>query len=47
MGFLHRASAPEKIDGPPTFRCGISYEAAMALGRDLGVGVRDLMWESY
>ncbi|KAI0067066.1 hypothetical protein BV25DRAFT_1274302 [Artomyces pyxidatus] len=46
MRLLHRTSQPDKIDGPPTFKCAVSYEVALALGRDLRVPVLDLMWEA-
>ncbi|THH14773.1 hypothetical protein EW146_g5606 [Bondarzewia mesenterica] len=46
MSLLHRTSPPEKFDGPATFRCGISYEVALALARDLQVPLLDLMWDS-
>ncbi|KAL0956951.1 hypothetical protein HGRIS_003052 [Hohenbuehelia grisea] len=42
---LHRTSVPDKLDGPPTFKCGIAYEAALELARDLDVQLGDLLWE--
>ncbi|ETW75282.1 hypothetical protein HETIRDRAFT_423004 [Heterobasidion irregulare TC 32-1] len=43
---LHRTSPSDKLDGPPTFKCGISYDVAMALAKDLSVPLLDLMWDS-
>ncbi|KAH9950766.1 origin recognition complex subunit 5 C-terminus-domain-containing protein [Amylocystis lapponica] len=45
MRLLLRTSPADKADAVPTFKCGISYEVALALGRDLGIIVNDLMWE--
>ncbi|KAI6102356.1 origin recognition complex subunit 5 C-terminus-domain-containing protein [Pisolithus thermaeus] len=46
MRALHRMSPMEKMDGPPTFKCGISYEVALALAKDVGISsLNDLMWD--
>jgi len=45
MRALHRTSAMDKLDGSPTFKCGISYDVALALARDLDVPLHDLMWD--
>ncbi|KAI6047012.1 OPT oligopeptide transporter protein-domain-containing protein [Pisolithus marmoratus] len=37
MRALHRMSPMEKLDGPPMFKCGISYEVTLALARDVGI----------
>ena len=42
---LLRVSLPDRLDGPPVYKCGISYEVALALGRDLRVPMLDLIWE--
>ncbi|KAH7925660.1 hypothetical protein BV22DRAFT_1194968 [Leucogyrophana mollusca] len=42
---LHRMTAPDRLDGPPMFKCGISYEVALALAKGLGVPLSDLMWD--
>lgn len=42
---LHRTSHADRLDGPPTFRCGISYDVAMALARQLQLPLNDLMWD--
>ncbi|KAA1472762.1 hypothetical protein DENSPDRAFT_801542 [Dentipellis sp. KUC8613] len=46
LRLLQRTSPPDRIDGPPTFKCGVGYELALALARDLGVPMLDLMWEA-
>ena len=45
MRLLHRTSHPDRIDGPPMFKCGISYDTTLALTRQLGVPLNDLMWD--
>lgn len=45
MRLLHRTSLSDKIDGPPMFKCGISYHDALALARQLDVPLNDLLWE--
>jgi origin recognition complex subunit 5 len=43
---LLRVSPPDHLDGPPMYKCGISYDVALALGRDLRVPMLDLIWEA-
>lgn len=45
MRVLHRTSPVDKLDGPPMFKCGISYDVALALARDLDVALNELMWD--
>ncbi|KAJ6618173.1 origin recognition complex subunit 5 C-terminus-domain-containing protein [Mycena sp. CBHHK59/15] len=45
VGLLHRTSAADKLDGPPTFKCGISYDTSSALARQLDVPLNDLLWD--
>ncbi|KAI0943786.1 hypothetical protein AcW1_002864 [Taiwanofungus camphoratus] len=45
MRLLLRTSPADKLDTSPTFKCGISYEVALRLARDVGVLLNDLMWE--
>ncbi|EGO19735.1 putative origin recognition complex, subunit 5-like protein [Serpula lacrymans var. lacrymans S7.9] len=45
MRTLYRTTPPEKLDGPPMFKCGIPFEAAQALARELKVPLNDLMWD--
>jgi hypothetical protein len=45
IGLLHRTSAPDKLDGPPTFKCGISYLTSSALAQQLDVPLNDLLWD--
>ncbi|KAG2135112.1 OPT oligopeptide transporter protein-domain-containing protein [Suillus clintonianus] len=35
MRALHRTTAVEKLEGPPLYKCGISFWVAMALAKDL------------
>jgi origin recognition complex subunit 5 len=46
MHLLQRTSPLDRIDGPPTFRCGISQELALTLARDLHVPLLELLWET-
>ncbi|KAI9451779.1 putative origin recognition complex, subunit 5-like protein [Russula earlei] len=43
---LLRVSPPERLDGPPMYKCGISFDVALALGRDMGIPLLDLIWEA-
>jgi origin recognition complex subunit 5 len=45
MGLLRRASPPERLDGPPMFKCAITHEAALRVAKDLGVPLNDLIFE--
>ncbi|KAJ7472431.1 putative origin recognition complex, subunit 5-like protein [Mycena galericulata] len=45
IGLLHRTSATDKLDGPPTFKCGISYLTASALAQQLDIPINDLLWD--
>ncbi|KAI0635099.1 origin recognition complex subunit 5 C-terminus-domain-containing protein [Trametes polyzona] len=45
MRLLIRTSPPDRLDGTPTFKCGIGYELAGKLARDLGIILNDLMYE--
>ncbi|KAJ7173867.1 origin recognition complex subunit 5 C-terminus-domain-containing protein [Mycena filopes] len=45
IGLLHRTSAADKLDGPPTFKCGISYTTASTLAQQLDVPLNDLLWD--
>lgn len=42
---LLRVSPPDRLDGPPMYKCGISFDMALALGRDMRVPMLDLIWE--
>ncbi|KAJ7097622.1 origin recognition complex subunit 5 C-terminus-domain-containing protein [Mycena epipterygia] len=44
-GLLHRTSSADKLDGPPTFKCGISYMTSAALAQQLDVPLNDLLWD--
>ncbi|KAH9965259.1 origin recognition complex subunit 5 C-terminus-domain-containing protein [Russula dissimulans] len=43
---LLRVSPADRLDGPPMYKCGISFDVALALGRDMGVPMLDLIWET-
>lgn len=45
MRLMHRTSSPERLDGPPMFMCGVSYEIALALARQLDLPLNDLLWD--
>ncbi|KAJ7026282.1 origin recognition complex subunit 5 C-terminus-domain-containing protein [Mycena alexandri] len=45
IGLFHRTSAAEKLDGPPTFKCGISYKMTSALAQQLDIPLNDLLWD--
>lgn len=45
MRALHRTTAVEKLEGPPMYKCGISFGVAGALAKDLQVPLNDLMWD--
>lgn len=44
MRLLLRAS-PDKLESTPTYKCGISYGTALALAKDVGIMLNDLLWE--
>lgn len=46
MHLLQRTSAPEKLDGPPTLKCGISYELALELAREMKIPLLELLWDT-
>ena len=46
MRLLRRVSPPERLDGPPVFKCGITYDVALRIGKDLGVPLNDLIFET-
>jgi origin recognition complex subunit 5 len=43
---LLRVSPPDRLDGPPMYKCGISFDMALALGRDMRVPMLELIWEA-
>ncbi|KAI0777624.1 origin recognition complex subunit 5 C-terminus-domain-containing protein [Trametes elegans] len=45
MRLLVRTSPADRLDGTPMFKCGIGYELAMKLARDLGIVLNDLLYE--
>ncbi|KIM43778.1 hypothetical protein M413DRAFT_443679 [Hebeloma cylindrosporum] len=45
MRLLHRTSPPERLDGPPMFRCAVSYDTALGIAKQLDVALNDLLWD--
>lgn len=45
MRLLRRVSPPERLDGPPMFKCAITYEMSLRVAKDLGVPLNDLIFE--
>lgn len=45
MGLLYRTSPVDRLDGPPMFKCGISYEGVLGVAKDLDVLLNDLFWD--
>ncbi|KAI0069946.1 hypothetical protein K474DRAFT_1702428 [Panus rudis PR-1116 ss-1] len=46
MYLLHRTTPAERLDPSPGYKCGIGYELALGLARDIGVPLLDLLWET-
>ncbi|KAK0452979.1 origin recognition complex subunit 5 C-terminus-domain-containing protein [Desarmillaria tabescens] len=42
---LHRTSPAEKLDGPPMFKSGVSYDVVLGLAKELDVPLQDLLWD--
>ncbi|KAG6868402.1 hypothetical protein C0993_003638 [Termitomyces sp. T159_Od127] len=45
MRLIHRTTPGDRIDGPPSFKCGISYDVALVLAKQLSIPLNDLMWD--
>ncbi|PPQ63747.1 hypothetical protein CVT24_004256 [Panaeolus cyanescens] len=45
MRLLHRTSPADRLDGPPMFKCVVSYEDCLALAKQLDVALNDLLWD--
>jgi len=45
MRLLHRTTAVDRLDGPPQFKCAISYDMALVLAKQLDVALNDLLWD--
>lgn len=45
MHLLHRVSAADKLEMSPVFKCGIGYDAALALSKEMKIGLNDIIWE--
>ncbi|KAI0072526.1 hypothetical protein K474DRAFT_1650853 [Panus rudis PR-1116 ss-1] len=46
MYLLHRTSPAERVDPSPGYKCGIGYELALGLARDIGVPLLNWLWET-
>lgn len=46
MRLLRRVSPLERLDGPPMFKCAITYDMALMVAKDLGVPLNDLIFEA-
>ncbi|KAI0072540.1 hypothetical protein K474DRAFT_1726816, partial [Panus rudis PR-1116 ss-1] len=44
MYVFHRTTPAERLDPSPRYKCGIGYELALGLARDIGVPLFDLLW---
>ena len=42
---LHGTSAPDKLEGLPMFKCGVSYEDVSGLAKELDIPLNDLLWD--
>ena len=45
MRLLFRTSPIDRLDGPPMFKCAISYDATLALAKQLMIPLADLLWD--
>ena len=45
MHLLHRTSPSDRLEMSPVFKCGIGYDAASSLAKDIGIVLHDLVWE--
>ncbi|KAF8514412.1 origin recognition complex subunit 5 C-terminus-domain-containing protein [Gautieria morchelliformis] len=44
---LHRTTPPDRLDAPPTFKCGVSQARAFQLAREVGIGsLAEFMWDA-
>ncbi|KAK2463847.1 hypothetical protein APHAL10511_004152 [Amanita phalloides] len=45
MWLLHRTTSVDKLEGPPMFKCGVSYDDVLGLAKELDVPLNDLLWD--
>ena len=45
MHLLHRTSPLDRLEMSPTFKCGIGYDTAFLLAKDVGIKLNDLIWD--
>ena len=45
MSLLFRTSPMDRLDGPPMFKCAISYDTTLALAKQLVIPLNDLLWD--
>ncbi|KAF8638455.1 hypothetical protein AX17_002189 [Amanita inopinata Kibby_2008] len=43
MRLLHRTSPADRLEGPPMFKCGVSYDEVLGLAKELDVPFNDLL----
>ncbi|KAH8828112.1 origin recognition complex subunit 5 C-terminus-domain-containing protein [Flagelloscypha sp. PMI_526] len=44
MKLLHRTSQADRLDGPPQYKCGISFDITQSLARGLRVQLQDILY---
>lgn len=42
---LYQTSPRERLDTSPALKCGIGFEEALSLARELGVTLTDILWD--
>ncbi|KIP09359.1 hypothetical protein PHLGIDRAFT_504934 [Phlebiopsis gigantea 11061_1 CR5-6] len=42
---LHRTSPSDRLEMSPTYKCGISYDIAFQLAKDVGIRLNDVIWD--
>ena len=42
---LYRISPHDRLEMSTVFKCGIGYDAALGLARDIGIPLHDLLWD--
>jgi len=45
MRLLYRTSPMDRLDGPPMFKCAVSYDVTLALAKQLMIPLNDLLWD--
>jgi len=42
---LYQTSPSDRLEMSLTFKCGIGYDTALALAREVGIGLHDILWD--